>query len=800
MLELYLAITLFTFGIYLSNEKQHVKKKTKRIVNTKANTKETFVGKQYYNIQNAEHIEKKANIIRGINPEEKTNNIRNPLKQEIFSEDNNTIISKLTGQSITKEDFSKRDDGKILEPFFGKNITQNTSNLDIPNRLLEPNGMNENFCKKKEIGQFFAPTGNLSFVNGTPSNDESIKDRFVNSNIRNNELPFEQTKIAPGIGQEYGNDGVGGFHQVELQEIIKPKNIDELRAINNPKITYKGRTISGKRIINNRGKQGTVAKNRPETYYKNSPDRYFTTTGDQIKPKADENYCLKNTNRQKSRFFVGGLKRDTNKEKQNPNVKQTTKNIYKTNENIQKTQIGSWNSNKGNYNKTGYKAYPNERDTTQMNNYSSNLLTHVKSLITPIQDAIRKTKKENVLGNSRPEGNMTMNNPKKPTVYDPNDIAKTTIKETTIHNNRKGQMGGLNKLTVYDPNDIARTTIKETTIHNNRKGSMNGPNKLTVYDPNDVAKTTLKETMIHNKKQGTVSMQQPSKNTIGKYDTPMKVTLRNTLKNWDYNKSLKPIGPNKLQTFNKKNPPKTTIKETTVTSVREGHINISKDNGYLVKNMKAPNTSRQFLTDYEYEGIASCSENGGGGGYMTSNPTAPNTSKQFLSDNEYKGNANSKDKKSISYDSAYMARLNINKEVISKGRKPTQNNVKVSNGSDTINTINKKQMSGVSYPKINKGVKFLETMSNEKIKPMFSHNKDTLNQKMNIERINPEILDSLKDNPFAKSITSTGPEPLLKINMDNENTNNENAEREKKEKSEQDRINEIIRKEIDNLN
>ena len=30
-----------------------------------------------------------------------------------------------------------------------------------------------------------------------------------------------------------------------------------------------------------------------------------------------------------------------------------------------------------------------------------------------------------------------------------------------------------NKLTVYDPNDIARTTIKETTIHNEHDGNLN---------------------------------------------------------------------------------------------------------------------------------------------------------------------------------------------------------------------------------------------------------------------------------------------------------------------------------------
>ena len=57
-------------------------------------------------------------------------------------------------------------------------------------------------------------------------------------------------------------------------------------------------------------------------------------------------------------------------------------------------------------------------------------------------------------------------------------------------------MAGPKKLTVYDPNDIARTTIKETNIHDNRAGNMSGPNKITVHDPNDIARTTIKETNI----------------------------------------------------------------------------------------------------------------------------------------------------------------------------------------------------------------------------------------------------------------------------------------------------------------
>ena len=45
---------------------------------------------------------------------------------------------------------------------------------------------------------------------------------------------------------------------------------------------------------------------------------------------------------------------------------------------------------------------------------------------------MKRTKKENVNGNPRPNGNMNAQIPNKQTVYDPNDVARTTIKETLI--------------------------------------------------------------------------------------------------------------------------------------------------------------------------------------------------------------------------------------------------------------------------------------------------------------------------------------------------------------------------------
>ena len=120
---------------------------------------------------------------------------------------------------------------------------------------------------------------------------------------------------------------------------------------------------------------------------------------------------------------------------------------------------------------------------------------------------MKRTKKENIEGNPNKEGYISANLPSKLTVYDPNDVARTTIKETNIHNEREGNIAGPEKLTIYDPNDIAKTTIKETTIINKLETQIKGATKLTVYDPNDLPKTTMKEISIHDTRTGNIDVE-----------------------------------------------------------------------------------------------------------------------------------------------------------------------------------------------------------------------------------------------------------------------------------------------------
>ena len=109
----------------------------------------------------------------------------------------------------------------------------------------------------------------------------------------------------------------------------------------------------------------------------------------------------------------------------------------------------AWQSNEdaegagiGDYGMRSIENKPNERDITQHRQHRQNITTTVKKIITPLTDIFRRTRKENFIGNMRPDGNMKAQMPSKQTIYDPNDIARTTIKETNIHNNHEGFLRG----------------------------------------------------------------------------------------------------------------------------------------------------------------------------------------------------------------------------------------------------------------------------------------------------------------------------------------------------------------------
>lgn len=660
------------------------------------NTENSLAERTFMDSRNATN----TNVIPqvGFNQNVVNNQNNNNLNSVINQPSNSDFfVSQLSGKTLTPEQFTHNN----MVPFFRGAVKQNITDNANKNTLERYTGVGETHRpRKKEVKSFFDVSRNMSQPNGSPSYtmNPGIMGRYISGQKRQGERPFEQVHVGPGIDKGYTSEPSGGYTQSNIRDFIVPKTIDQLRTLNNPRVSYEGRIVSGLKS----GQRGLVAKprkNRPEKYYHSSPERGALASA--IKAAAmRKRFCMKRTNKQNQKSYYGVLgSTETSKPKNVPGFKRSTKNNYMNPSPRNAYREGNWESTEdaedhgiGDYGMKSIENKANERDTTQTREHRINLTTTVKKIITPLTDLFRRTRKENFIGNMRPDGNMNAQMPSKITIYDPNDVARTTIKETNIHNNHEGFIKGEIKNQAHDPNDVARTTIKEMNIHNKAPHinmAPQQPRKLRVYDPEDIAKTTIKETTEDKNHVGFISR---------------------------------------------------------VENLNPG--------GYTSTNVSMKNTHKQFLTNYYYTGIADGEVGTGNGrGYLAASYEARNTHKQFLSDYEYAGHAKDSVEKSMSYADKYNARLNPNKEVISLGRAPTQNSVKVMAGQDHVNINHKKLESDQINIREPSESKVYDAPPQKNYCGLTSI-KDKLPEDVQRDRINPDYLNAFRNNPYTQSLAS----------------------------------------------
>lgn len=320
--------------------------------------------------------------------------------------------------------------------------------------------------------------------------------------------------------------------------------------------------------ISNRTLIGTVCKKKPEGSFKLGKERYGHAISQTTKKEKRPNMHAKFTNKQIQKSYYGGVKNSVNKNMLKAKIEESNKNTYSPQSPINNAMLTSV-SKSSDYGKKSLVAPANERDTTQKESVITNVINMVKSITSPILDKFKKTKKEEIEVNTK-EGFVSIAGPKKNTIYDPNDIARTTIKETTIDNFHNGHVKGPQKLKEYNAEDIAKTTIKETTVKNDREGNMGTSGRF-------------------------------EKHNGYTYEDLPKITIRNTNKHVDCNVNVKPNNQEKLTLFPDQ-PVRVTTKETTVKHEILGQPTKESNDGYKVANFRAPSTRKQATSNNKYQG------------------------------------------------------------------------------------------------------------------------------------------------------------------------------------------------------
>jgi len=122
---------------------------------------------------------------------------------------------------------------------------------------------------------------------------------------------------------------------------------------------------------------------------------------------------------------------------------------------------------------------------------------------------------------------------------------------------------------------------------------------------------------------------------------------------------------------------------------------------------------------------------------------------------EHTGNAGSYLSGSMANDQYSRADLNPNKELIARGRSPTTEKTKLTNGMDTMNVDIKKIESDYFNPRINNVDKHYQTIANKEDDAReYTQEKDTLDNVKLSDRLDPTMLDPFKQNPYTQSLAS----------------------------------------------
>lgn len=538
------------------------------------------------------------------------NSTSDSFKRKFYSEinDEDELIGdytySLTGEKVNVSSLSHNN----MTPFLKKNVTQNT-NIEKMSPLLD--NLSGNNClkqKKKEIQCMFKPEMNTGGnICGMKNNDDFYKSRIEVSEVANNFFPIEKIRVGPGLNQGYGNESTGGFHQADTLDYAKPRTLNELRSKVNQKQTYFEIPVKGHlKGPDRRGEISAMTKQRPDTVYEQTEDMWLKTTGANSKNTLRSAQNIRPTARQESHIeYTGAIARSDLNQGMNDD-----------------------------YGKSKIMVYNNERENTEQRTVVTNVTSIIKALVAPIMDVLKYTNKEYTVEAARGVGNPSIQIPSKQTLYDPvNHVMKTTVKETTLHDNEAGNLTG-NKETYTAFTDTAKTTVKETTLHDNEAGNLTG-NKETYSALTDNAKTTIKETTIHDNDSGNLT---GNKETYSSLNDLAKTTIKETLihdtvltnvkgndgaylKNGDdAKKTLRQTMPTedtvrniggvvyKVTLYDPDIVAKTTTKETTIVGKSEyGFIGGMLEGifgGYLNKNVEMKNTNKQFTSDVNEFGIA----------------------------------------------------------------------------------------------------------------------------------------------------------------------------------------------------
>jgi len=440
---------------------------------------------------------------------------------------NETTYYSLTGEKVSGSHFEHNN----MVPFFGAKMTTSDANDKSYEGILDNySGAGSQSISKKEQAPMFSPDENQDWAHGAPNMNDFYQSRVNNSMRMANTKPFEEERVAPGLGLGYTNEGAHGFNSgMMMRESWQPKGVDNLRVDTKPKssghvlLGHEGPAYSNIQQIGTSEQMGVMEKNRPDTTFEMGQDRLFTTTGASKGQTLHSIPIDRYVSRPETTTSYSGAAGSQNPATYAPGEYMPSHNIE-----LGAVPIAGANANGRNpatesdYGIKSKKAYPNNRTSNKQDGYFGLVSGSIGAAVAPLLDVLRPSRKTNVVGNLRPYQNPGSSVPNS-YIFNPADRTSTTIRETTENsknhlNVNANQLGGAYKVTQQQAYDTKR---QDTTVqYTGNAAAGDGTRQMTSYEAgynqrnNDIKASTIDGYMVKgnmNIMNGNINMREKTR-------------------------------------------------------------------------------------------------------------------------------------------------------------------------------------------------------------------------------------------------------------------------------------------------
>ncbi len=455
------------------------------------NLPNTHVINRNFPKQNQPIDKKNENYIREYhNPNQTTDKFFNQNVSKRLLDPNiaDQEFKSINGQCFTAKDFKHNN----MVPFFGSKVTQAGPNRENYAILDSAAGAGSEIIRKQEAAPLFKPEDNVQLAHGAPLATDFMQSRQMPATRIANVLPWEQQKVAPGLGLGYTTEGSGGFNSgMTHRQSWLPPTVDDLRSKTNPRVTYNLAGHEGAAVseVKNMGSIGQMEKHSQDTTFALGADRWFTTTGSSMGQMSHPKQMMPETNDCSTEYYGSG----SNATHQGLYTKPHTEEPHRIEQtkctNINPaTAMGQGHGNDNDYGRTGFDILKNNRTEScksDNNGAFGAVNSIVKGMFAPVMDVLRPSRKEDVIYNANQLGNVQAAVPNLP-LTNPNDKLKTTNKEMTA------DKIGLNYLNVSHINGNggggyeATTTVAKSQQRNFGESGTRGNIGNTMNAPMDI--------------------------------------------------------------------------------------------------------------------------------------------------------------------------------------------------------------------------------------------------------------------------------------------------------------------------